>query len=50
MCGIVGYVELKNSPHCSKDIDRAIQSLEHRGPDAFGKDEFFYQTKDWTWP
>ena len=45
MCGIVGYVELKNSPHCSKDIDRAIQSLEHRGPDAFGKDEFFIKQK-----
>ena len=45
MCGIVGYVELKNSPHCSKDIDRAIQSLEHRGPDASGKDEFFIKQK-----
>ena len=45
MCGIVGYVELKNNPSCSKYLDRAIQSLEHRGPDSSGKDEFFTKQK-----
>ncbi len=45
MCGLVGYVELKNNLNCSKDIDKAIQSLDHRGPDAFGKDEYFIKQK-----
>ncbi len=45
MCGLVGYIETKDSANCSSDIDRAIASLEHRGPDASGKDEFFTNKK-----
>ena len=45
MCGLVGYIETKDSANCSYDINNAIASLEHRGPDAFGKDEFFTNKK-----
>jgi asparagine synthase (glutamine-hydrolysing) len=45
MCGLVGYIESKNSANCSHDIDKAIASLEHRGPDASGKDEFHTNKK-----
>ena len=45
MCGLVGYIETKDSANCSYDINSAIASLEHRGPDAFGKDEFFTNKK-----
>lgn len=45
MCGLVGYIESKDGSVCSNDIDRAIKSLEHRGPDASGKDEFFTNKK-----
>ena len=45
MCGIVGYVELKNNPACSNYLDKAIESLTHRGPDSSGKDEFFIKQK-----
>ena len=45
MCGIVGYVELKNNPACSNYLDKAIESLTHRGPDSCGKDEFFIKQK-----
>lgn len=45
MCGLVGYIESKNSANCSHDIDKAIASLEHRGPDATGKDEFYTNKK-----
>ena len=39
MCGLVGYVEFKESAFCSRDIDSAIETLKRRGPDASGKDE-----------
>tara|TARA_B100000795_G_scaffold269692_1_gene259962 strand:- start:416 stop:2416 length:2001 start_codon:yes stop_codon:yes gene_type:complete len=45
VCGIVGYVELKNNPACSNYLDKAIESLTHRGPDSSGKDEFFIKQK-----
>ena len=45
MCGLVGYIESKNGANCSSDIDKAIASLEHRGPDASGKDEFYTNKK-----
>ena len=45
MCGLVGYIESKDSANCSNGIDKAIRSLEHRGPDAFGKEEFYTNKK-----
>lgn len=45
MCGLVGYIESRDSANCSHDIDKAIRSLEHRGPDASGKDEFYTNKK-----
>ena len=45
MCGIVGYVELKNTSSCSHYLDQAIETLTHRGPDSYGKEEFFTKQK-----
>ena len=45
MCGLVGYVELKENAFCSRDIDSAIETLKRRGPDASGKDEFITNHK-----
>ena len=45
MCGLVGYVEFKESANCSKHFNSAINSLDRRGPDACGKEEFFAKYK-----
>lgn len=45
MCGLVGYVEFKESANCSKHFNSAINSLDRRGPDAYGKEEFFAKYK-----
>ena len=40
MCGLVGYIETKDSANCSSDIDRAIASLEHRVLTHLGRMNF----------
>jgi len=45
MCGLVGYVEFKEGANCSKYFDSAINSLQRRGPDSYGKEEFISKYK-----
>ena len=37
MCGIVGYVNFSNSSIFENELDHAIESLSHRGPNNKGK-------------
>ena len=41
MCGLVGYIETKDSANCSYDINSAIASLEHRGLTHLVRTNFF---------
>ena len=42
MCGLVGFRSVKYYYEFSKDLDRAVSCLTHRGPDDSG---FFYDEK-----
>ena len=37
MCGIVGYVNFSNNSIFENELDHAIASLSHRGPNNKGK-------------
>ena len=39
MCGIVGFIDFKKKTSC-EDLEKMTHTLTHRGPDAFGVEDF----------
>jgi len=42
MCGIVGFIDFKKKTSC-EDLEKMTHTLTHRGPDAFGVEDFNFE-------